>query len=303
MISIAHDRDVDGLACHAILHRHCVSKGLEIRHLFVDYSDLCEKLQRIGDARGEEIVIADLGFSDAISGCQPLLEELAKTNELKWYDHHDWTGVKLSGAIELVLDAEGCAAELVADAYMPEDEVSSRIAELARAQDFMGEDKLAWELYDVISAGFDKTKLVELLSRGVFWNDELEACHSKYQELKVKAFTYLDEHSKYYRLGDWTCLMGFSTNGLSSTIATGHLLEKNADFAICAWPSGKMSFRRNNQEIDLKKIAALFGGGGRAAAAGGQYERSISEENYLRAFEDIMERISLGYLGSGEFRP
>ncbi|MEE8168464.1 MAG: hypothetical protein V3T58_06290 [Candidatus Hydrothermarchaeales archaeon] len=302
MIAIAHDRDVDGLACHAILRRYCFSSDRKIRHIFADYTDLCLKVEGIRGSRGEEIVIADLGFSEPVAGCLPLLKELAKDNEVKWFDHHDWSGVKIPRSIKLHVDMEHCAAELVAGNYMPRDDVALKLAALARAQDFMEKNNDAWRLYDVISAGFDKLHLVKLLAKGVFWNIELETCYRDYQEVKDQGFVYLKEHSKYYRIGEWMCLMGYSKDELSSTIASTHLLEKKSDFAICTWPNGKMSFRRNNPEIDLKKIAALFKGGGRETAAGGHYEGEVTEEDYLRVFDAIMERISRSYEELNGFR-
>lgn len=295
MIIIAHDRDVDGIGCHAILHRYCALNDLPVKHLFVNYDDFCSKLAEIKGTTGEIIIVADLGCSDMITGCIRDLEEAGSKNELRWFDHHDWSGITRPKNVEMNLDMLKCAAELVEEEYLPGDEVASRIASLARAQDYMGADELAWKLYDVISAGFDKSTLVELLSRGVFWNDEIETSYMKYQNLRKSGFTYLDEHSKLYGIGDWKCFLGFSKPYLSSTIASGHLLEKNPDFVICVYPSGKLSFRRNNPEVDLRSIATLFGGGGRDTAAGGHYGAKVTEDDYLKVFDEIMERISLAY--------
>ena len=295
MIIIAHDRDVDGLGCHAILHRYCALNDLPTKHLFVNYDDFCRKLVEIKGVSGEEIILGDLGYSERISDCISDLEEAGSKNEVRWFDHHDWTGVKRPKNVKMNIDMTKCGAELIAAEYLPNDEIASRIASLARAQDFMEDDELAWKLYDVISSGFDKGKLAELLSQGVFWNDEVEASYIKYQNLRKTGFAYLDEHSKLYRIGEWTCLLGFSKPYLSSTIASSHLLEKNPDFVICVYPSGKLSFRRNNQEVLLRYIASLFGGGGRDAAAGGHFGAEVPEEDHIRAFDEIMERISLAF--------
>jgi oligoribonuclease NrnB/cAMP/cGMP phosphodiesterase (DHH superfamily) len=227
----------------------------------------------------------------------PSLEEIGSENEIKWFDHHDWSGIKRPENTQINIDITKCGAELVAEEYLPEDEIASKIAQLARAQDFMEENELAWKLYDVISAGFNKSKLVKFLSRGIFWNVELETCYRDYQYKRKKGFDYLDKHSKLYRIGDWTCLLGFSKPYLSSTIAAGHLLEKNPDFVVCVWPNGKLSFRRNNPEVGLREMAALFNGGGRDSAAGGNYGATVTEKEYMRVFDKIVERINLAYAG------
>lgn len=298
MIVIAHDRDVDGIGCHAITHRYCEKNRIPVKHLFVDYVDFCSKLADIRGASGEEIVLADLGYSDMISGCMPDLEDAGRRNEVRWFDHHDWRGIKRPEHVEMNIDMTKCGAELIAAEYLPDDEVASRMASLARAHDFMGKDELAWKLYDVISAGFDKKRLVELLSKGVFWNEELEACYAEYQVKRKEGFDYLDGHSKLYEIGNLKCLFGFSKPFLSSTIASLHLLEKDPDFIICIWPSGKLSFRRNNPTVDLKTIAAIFEGGGRDVAAGGHYGKNVTEDNYQSVFDDIAKKVGLYLLRS-----
>ncbi len=302
MIAIAHDRDVDGLVCHAILRRHATKAGKKMRHLLVDYVDLCSKLAELGDLKGEEIVIADLGYSKLVGICRNKIEELARNNSVVWFDHHDWSGIKRPSHVKLHVDMALCASELVQKAYLPEDKIAAEMAALARAHDFARENELAWKIYDVISSGFSKPRLVELFAKGVFWNEELEEAHRKYQEVKEKGFSYLEEHSKLYRLGEWTCLLGYSPQSLSSTLAAGRLLRRNTDFVICVWPNGKLSFRRNNEEVNLREMALLFDGGGRGAAAGGTIEGEVTEDNYIKVFDLIMERVSMGYEERGRYR-
>lgn len=294
LLCLAHGRDVDGIGCHAILHRYGKLKGLEMGHSFADYDKFCRCLKEI-PANGAEVVIADLGYNKAFSECIDLLESLSVKNEVKWFDHHDWAGIKLDLPIEFVISSEVCAAELIQKRYLPEDGIAKEIASISHAHDFREEHDLAWRLYEVISSGYDKLKLVEALSEGNYWNRELEEAYRVYQRVKEEGFSYLDEHSKLYKVGGWTCLIGFSPDALGSTLASDHLLEKNTDFVICIWGNGKMSFRRNAENINLVGIASIFDGGGREEAAGGFYHKPVDERNYLKIFEEIMERLSMIY--------
>jgi hypothetical protein len=45
ILCIAHSKDVDGIGCHAIVHRYAMLKGLPIEHRFVGYMDLCKTFQ------------------------------------------------------------------------------------------------------------------------------------------------------------------------------------------------------------------------------------------------------------------
>jgi oligoribonuclease NrnB/cAMP/cGMP phosphodiesterase (DHH superfamily) len=299
---IAHDRDVDGIGCHAILHRYAELDRQRIRHVFTDYDRFCRDISKIS-ASGAEIVIADLGYNEGFSHCLDSLKKLCARNNTKWFDHHDWGDAKIDCRLESIITRELCAAELLKNYYLPEDEIAATIAALAHSHDFREENETAWKLYDVISSGYDKERLVKTLAKGVFWNPELEEVCQSYSKVKEKGYSYLEKHSKLYQIGGWKCVLGFSLKSLSSTLATEHLLKKKADLVICLWEDGKISFRRNNKNINLKMLASAFRGGGREEAAGGFYGDHINESNYLEVFEDVAEKIRLLCRDSNIFRP
>lgn len=293
IIVIAHDRDLDGLGCHAIMRRYADLHHLRIKHYLADYTNYAEKLHSIAGAKGFEIVIADLGYSEALSGVIREVEALSRNNTLRWFDHHDWSEGKAirSLNIDFVIESERCASELVQSRYLAGDEVASKIASLAHSTDYMLEDDLAWKLYDLIASDYDRLELVDSLSRGIFWSDAFARRYQRYQKTKAKAFAALEKHWRNYKVAGLTVTLGFSGKELSSTIAANYLLKKKGDIAICLWENGKISFRRNNRSIDLGKLARHFRGGGHAYAAGGFYSAPVKESNYLRAFEEIVKRL------------
>ncbi len=290
---VAHKKDVDGLASHAILRRYARRVGEDITHYFADYDDLAEIIVKLSELEGGRVVIADLGYNARVLSAKEALARLCAAGEVIWIDHHDWKGGEeiLKMNLRFIHSAEHCAAELVQREFMPEDEVSAELARLAHAHDFREEDELAWKLYDVISSGYDKLRFVEALSRGVFWNEEFEEAYTKYQRAKEKGYAYLDGHLEVFDIDGYTCAMALSKKYLSSTLASLHLQEKGTDFVVVVYPDGKLSFRRNNPEINLREIAQLFGGGGREVAAGAKISEVVTEENYREVFRKIAERI------------
>jgi oligoribonuclease NrnB/cAMP/cGMP phosphodiesterase (DHH superfamily) len=302
ILCLAHDRDVDGIGSHAILRRYAAREGVPIDHHFLDYPDLCSTLSRLSGGKGWEVVIADLGYSPTLMECLRDLERLAERNRVSWFDHHDWTeGERLQHLpISFHLQRDRCACEIVQEEFLPGDDVGERIARLAHHHDFHEEDALAWRLYEIISSGYEKEALVDLLSKGIFWNRELEKRHRAYQEFKEAAFRTLQRTSACYRIGALTCVLGYSPPGLGSTLATAHLLGRGADLVVCLWRDGKMSFRRRREGIDLVRIARLFRGGGRADAAGGFLGREVDENTCFLAFREIAERIGLALQGEVE---
>ncbi len=296
LLCIAHRRDLDGIACHAIARR-CAERGnREIEHAFADYDDLESILTKLNTS-GCEIIIADLGYNASFLKLKHALKKLGESNRIAWLDHHDWSEAKdfLKLPIKFVLSSEFCAAELMQREYAREDEISKKIAALAREHDFGRGSELARKIYEVISSGYEKPKLVQALASGTFWNEELERVHEGYQSKKKNALELLDERSKFYGIGDWTCVLGYANNLLSSSIACEAMLKKGADFVVCVWGDGKLSFRKNRRDVPLVKIAKLFAGSGREEASGGTLSHEVDEKNYEQAFEEIAQKIALAY--------
>lgn len=292
IICIAHKKDLDGLGSHAIVRRYAKKENLDIEHHFVSYDDLGEVFRQIEGSEGNLIVVADLGYNSKI----PLetVKSLYANNRFIWIDHHDWSSGRklLEAGFKFIHSNERCAAELVWNYFLPEDRVAERIARLAHVHDFRDEGELAWKLYDVISSGYDKLKFVDFLARGITWNDVFQEVYEDYQKVKEKGYDYLEKHMVVVKVGKYSCIMAISKKSLSSTLASLYLQEKGSDFVIVLYPDGKMSFRRNNPEVNLAKMAELFNGGGRAVAAGGRLDKEINEENFKIVTEEIVDIIS-----------
>jgi oligoribonuclease NrnB/cAMP/cGMP phosphodiesterase (DHH superfamily) len=92
ILIIAHDRDVDGLGCHGIMRRYASLSRRPIRQFFADYDNMMEVLLGLRGAAGKEIIIADLGYNDALLEILGGLKKISQNNRMRWFDHHDWNG-------------------------------------------------------------------------------------------------------------------------------------------------------------------------------------------------------------------
>lgn len=290
ILAVAHGRDLDGIACHAILHRYARLKGSKIRHFFVDYENFYDTIRRVF-VKNAEIVIADIGYNGKILESAEALRKLGRSNSLKWFDHHTWPRANPLAFVKFKVDKKTCGAVLVFKHYLPRDSTARELAKLAYYSDFKVGNARVLKLQDVMASGYGRSKLTKLFSRGVFWNAELEKRYRRYQGTKRRAYKYLDANSKYYKVGKWRCAIGLSPDELSSVISTERLLKKRADFVICMWKSGKISCRKNNAEVNIEKIAKIFNGGGREIASGGSLGRRINEKNYLKIFDEVIEKV------------
>lgn len=287
---LAHGADLDGLGCHAIMERYAAREGYEIEHYYVDYYNLGEVVETLPEMKGDMVVLADLGYNPSFSALLEKLDSLGMDNDVSWFDHHDWSAAPVFDNIKFTIDPSTCGSGIVRRHFMPDDEISGAIVALACDHDFRKDNPLAWKLYELIPGKYGKDALMARLAQGEYWDEELEKFYNDYQERKKEGFAFLFDHTKTYDVGALTFQLAYSTDVLSSTLASKELLKKDIDVAICIWPKGKMSFRRNNKAVDIKALAALFDGGGRDEAAGGFFEET-HEDNYHEVFDRIMKRI------------
>ncbi len=291
MIVIAHNRDVDGLGCHALVKRYCMKRECKLIHIFADYDDIEKILKRL-DVKNERIIVADLAYK-RIFGKE--IKRIALKNDIVWIDHHN---AEFPVPVKSIIKKTDSAAVLLKEYLKLSDWVSMRIAEVASNHDQRRDDPLAFKLYDVISSGFSKRRYVELLSNGFLWQNEFEKAYRDYLKIKEKAFNELEKNIKEYAVRSYRIAIALSPKTLSSTIACDFLKNKGYDVIIAVWNDGKMSFRKNNKRINLIDIAKSFGGGGREDASGAYLGKKVDKSNFDKIADEIFEKIK-----SGSFLP
>ncbi|MHA2323627.1 MAG: hypothetical protein ACXACG_18535, partial [Candidatus Thorarchaeota archaeon] len=66
LLSISHDKDVDGLNSAAIVWRYAIAKGLDFKAILSDYGSFEQVFSAIAKRRDTLIIITDLGMDDTI---------------------------------------------------------------------------------------------------------------------------------------------------------------------------------------------------------------------------------------------
>lgn len=182
--------------------------------------------------------------------------------------------------------AESCSAALAAKRFLPHDGVAAQLATMAQdVKRWQRKDDAAQRLADVVASGYDRRKLVEMLSKGVFWSPNLAAQRDDYCERRDKALADLPKHLviKDYvgkKFGFTLC-----ASFVPSAIACQELLDRHVgiDVAAVIFRDGRIVFRRReNIDCDCVALARLFGGDGREFAAGGRIPSvtSVSGESF-----------------------
>ncbi|MFW9808204.1 MAG: DHH family phosphoesterase [Candidatus Thorarchaeota archaeon] len=160
VLSISHDKDVDGLNSAAIVWRYAKEKGLEFKALLTDYGSFEQVFSAIGKRRDTLIIITDLGMDDTIIDVVQagLTQAISQGCRIVWLDHHQWS----DSAIKMVLSLgnkpilkvnhDFCAAEIASKVLMPRDEICTELATIAHDTDFnLREIEVATALTDAVS--------------------------------------------------------------------------------------------------------------------------------------------------------
>jgi len=189
IVSITHEHDLDGIGSQAIIKRHLgLSSEIpqtELIFEFATYVDFVEKIRIILDAdkMPSQLIISDIGFNDSFEALFSYFET-AKTQgcKISWFDHHivdDSIKERLRNLIHTYInDPERCAAEIVKDYYLPNDNISNTIAKFARDTDFRTQlFEIASNFQSIINFNrgahndHNKHRVVKLLSEGDFENE------------------------------------------------------------------------------------------------------------------------------------
>ncbi len=144
LLSVSHDKDVDGLASAAISKRYATSKGFDFDVILTDYGSFEQVFSSIASRRNTLIIITDLGMDD--SSLDLVITSLGRAIEqgcrIVWLDHHQWSDKAVKAILGLgnkpvlKVNHDYCAAEIAFKVLMPRDEIASELATIAHDTDF-----------------------------------------------------------------------------------------------------------------------------------------------------------------------
>lgn len=160
LLSISHDKDVDGLASAAIVWRYAKAKDLDFKAILTDYGSFEQVFSAMAKQRDTLIIITDLGMDDTIIDIvqKGLTKAISQGCRIVWLDHHQWSDnaikmiLSLGNKPVLKVNHEFCAAEITHKVLLPRDDVSAELAKIAHDTDFnLREIEAATALTDAVS--------------------------------------------------------------------------------------------------------------------------------------------------------
>ena len=299
IVSLTHEHDLDGLGSQAIIKRYFdlnnkhESKNLTLLYAqYIDFSDKIKFILNI-DELPKELIISDIGFNEGFLEIFPLIKKAFTLGcRISWFDHHIVDPIvkekiKLMTSI-YVNDEKKCAAEIVQNYLLPDDEIAIYIAKLARDSDFKTKKfQLAKNLQSIIGYNRGEEKfeerrhIVDLLSKGEFSHSWFD---SQLNDIKVwieeQSDLALNTATKYPLHENKEFIVSFS--GIGGGKINDIVQEKYPNmFAYIGIDKRYGEIIIHSDHINCRDFAMSFGGGGHEERAGFKYPNIFSSQGII----------------------
>ena len=299
IVSLTHEHDLDGLGSQAIIKRYFDLKDKDntskLMLLYAQYIDFSDKIRFIlnSDEHPKELIISDIGYNESFLEIFPLIKKaLARGCRISWFDHHivdSDVKEKIKSMTTIYLnDEEKCAAEIVQNHFLPDDDIAIRISELAHDSDFKPiKIKLAKKLQSIIGFNRGEEKLqerrsmVDLLSNGEFshqWFDsQLKSINNWIEEQSILALNTAEKYpldKKKEFVISFSKIGGGKINDILREKYPGMFAYIGIDIRF-----GEIII--HSDYINCRDFALSFGGGGHKERAGFKYKEILSQEGSI----------------------
>lgn len=297
VISISHSIDPDGIGSQAILYRYFNELNIEPICFLADYYNFEDIFIEALKHNPNVLIITDIGLNRKV--INEIIEPLRNLKARKiWIDHHkapiDLKELLEETLDEFIHDSSFCAAELVQKRFMPNDEISKKIAKIAHNGDFDVTDRLADIYYTLID--YHRYSLQDLERiREIFIKGNLE--DPKIIEEYLDAYRVFEaERDRIKRELEVITLAGKTISvAYSNLIPRGKMTKflseiSNEDINLAIDTTNfRIGLRSNTTDVAV--IAEKFGGGGHKHRSGFTYKNALNEDNNLvPEFLDALEK-------------
>lgn len=317
IISISHKSDFDGIASGALIVRyHLHYQPSQALILLKDYSDGANIVEEtLYGLSPEKLYIADISTSFEQLG--EVLERLKKVKpkEAIWFDHHptntlrevEGAGVKCnirvgapstaSVVFEKLYEERGIKDDVASTITRMATDIDTWKFEIQGARDVV--DLVAF--YNYLDDGNPLTphlKSYLLYLASLDWPKLIGEWHLVQIELYRRKVAEQEEiirrTATTFNILGLKAAIAFSPSIISSSRAADVLLDfTGAQVAIIVKENGTGSVRRRGSDIDVSRIAKVFGGGGHPYAAGMRLrDGKITLEEFLGVAKWVIEKLS-----------
>lgn len=303
VVSISHQIDPDGIGAQAIIFRYFRELKIEPIGFLADYYNFEEVFEKAIAEKPSVLIISDIGVNSRI--IHKIIEPLRKLKARKiWIDHHkaseEIKGLLLEVMDEFIHDTEVSAAILVQRRFMPNDEISKKIAKIGHNGDYDIPDRLTNIFYTLIDyhrmSMTDLIRIRDMFIEGKFEDEEF------FQEY-LEAYKMFEAERDRIR----NSLKVLTLSGKTAAIADSALLPRGKvtkylseickEDILVAIDTTNFRIGLRSDNCDVAAIAAKFGGGGHKHRSGFTFKNALNEQNelspdFVSALEEAINSIS-----------
>ncbi|MCS7386629.1 MAG: DHH family phosphoesterase [archaeon GB-1867-005] len=291
-IIITHS-DVDGISCAAILKRYLkLKEKIDEKAISVIFSGPSSLLRVLSVIPKSSITLYITDISPNIIDEHSILRQLKQIknhgSKITWIDHHKWRREyiqKLSNIAELILmEKAPSAARIVLEKFMPEDEISKKIAMYADDIDSLRDKFNESPILRILTYKSKwKKKLLKKFTQGIFFDDEIrrisdrlrkeaEAEVSKTIKRAIKMKTHNNLKFAIIDLRKVNLPKSWIARKISEKLDLDFIMVLRRNNAISLYVGSK------GKEINLLPIAQKYGGGGHPYACGFRLKLSLKSK-------------------------
>ncbi|MBK5112456.1 MAG: hypothetical protein KGD59_07065 [Candidatus Heimdallarchaeota archaeon] len=303
VVSISHQIDPDGIGAQAIIFRYFRELKIEPIGFLADYYNFEEVLEKALAEKPNVLIISDIGVNSRI--IKTLIEPLRKLQARKiWIDHHkapeEIKKQLLEVMDEFIHDTEVSASILVQRRFMPNDEISKKIAEIGHNGDYDIPDRLANIFYTLID--FHRMSMSDLLRiRDMFIDGKFED-EEIFQEY-LEAYKMFEAERDRIRLSLKVITLSGKTIAVAESAllprgkVTKYLSEICEEDILLAIDTTNFRIGLRSEKCDVAVIAAKFGGGGHKHRSGFTFKNALNDQNelspdFISVLEEAIKSIS-----------
>ncbi|NHK29996.1 MAG: hypothetical protein FK730_01505 [Asgard group archaeon] len=302
VVSISHSIDPDGIGSQAILHRYFKELNIEPISFLADYYNFEKVFQEALKLEPSVLIISDIGLNRKV--INKIIEPLRNLKARKiWIDHHkapnDLKELLNEALDEFIHDTSICAAELVQKRFMPNDEISKKIAQIAHNGDFDVADRLADIYYTLIDyhrySAEDLERIRDIFIEGNFEDPKImEEFLGAYRVFEAERDRIKNE-LEVITLGGKTISVAYS-HLIPRGKMTKYLAEISKEDINLAIDTTNFRIGLRSESIDVAAIAVKFGGGGHKHRSGFTFNNALNEDNnlvpeFLDALEEAIKSV------------
>ena len=303
VVSISHQIDPDGIGAQAIIFRYFRELKIEPIGFLADYYNFEEVLAKAITEKPNVLIISDIGINSRI--IDNIIDSLRNLEARKiWIDHHKapdkYKDLLLEVMDEFIHDTKVSASILVQKRFMPNDEISKKIAEIGHNGDYDIPDRLSNIFYTLIDyhrmSMPDLIRIRDMFIEGKFEDEEVFKEYLEAYKMFEAERDRIRNNLKILTLSGKTIAIAESAIMPRGKI-TKYLSEICKEDILLAIDTTNYRIGLRSEKCDVAAIAAEFGGGGHKHRSGFTYKNAITNRNelssdFVAALEKAIEVIS-----------